>query len=121
MSYPNLVRVIRYETPDLNPFAMCPVRELARRTGLDASNLSKVKLGKIAITKERLMLLLDAADEWNVENQPKQYTSAEVEANESIGWYVDGDEVKQVVTISPREVRTVGKLAQPKQEGGSKL
>lgn len=40
-----------------------------------------------------------------------EYTRADVEANKEIGWYVEGDTVIQVITISPREVRVVGKLA----------
>lgn len=45
-----------------------------------------------------------------------EFTPADVKANESIGWFIDGSRVYQVVSISPREIRPVGKLAQPAPE-----
>lgn len=48
-------------------------------------------------------------------------TPEEVEANKSIGWYVNpGGGVYQVITLSPRKVKYIGKLKaahKPLEEG----
>ena len=62
------VRFSRIDNPDINPFQMCPLRELARRTGQDALNLSKYHTGKLVMDEELYKQLVKAADDWYEEN-----------------------------------------------------
>jgi len=65
------VRFTRVENPDGNPFDMCPLRELARRTEQDPANLSKYKTGKLVMSETLYWRLMDAADKWYDEQVAK--------------------------------------------------
>jgi len=55
------IRKILYEYPDICPFSMFGVRELSRASGLDASYLSRVKNGKLAISESNYEKLFKAS------------------------------------------------------------
>lgn len=47
-----------------DPFSVCGIRELSRRTGLDYSYLVKVRNGRYSITEDRYNKLLKAAGDY---------------------------------------------------------
>lgn len=58
-----VLAITRYEPPDIDPFHFMGVRELARATGYDPSNLSRYKNGKMPCPMHVYLALCKAVDE----------------------------------------------------------